>query len=207
MFEADEYVMLSALQHFSFCPRQCALIHIEQAWQENLYTLRGLRVHETVNVPGDELIEDIRVERSLPLWSHRLGLKGIADVVEFLPNGTPYPVEYKSGARKVREADSVQLCAQALCLEEMLNVAVPMGAIYHYASRRRREVTIDEALRSLTVDLIQEVRSMLAIGALPPPVTDSRCQNCSLIETCMPQTMHHFLKSAQSQNPFRVEDL
>lgn len=206
MFEADEYVMLSALQHFSFCPRQCALIHIEQAWQENLYTLRGLRVHETVNVPGDELVEDIRVERSLPLWSHGLGLKGIADVVEFLPNGTPYPVEYKSGSRKVREADSIQLCAQALCLEEMLNVAVPMGAIYHYASRRRREVELDRALRSRTLDLIHQVRSMLAMGTLPPPVTDSRCENCSLIETCMPQAMNHFLKSAQLQNPFRVED-
>jgi len=206
MFEVDEYVMLSALQHFSFCPRQCALIHIEQAWQENLYTLRGLRVHETVNVPGDELVEDIRVERSLPLWSHKLGLKGIADVVEFLPSGTPYPVEYKSGPRKVREADSIQLCAQALCLEEMLNVAVPMGAIYHYASRRRREVEFDEALRSRTIELIHQVRSMLAIGTLPPPVTDSRCQNCSLIETCMPQTVHHFLSSAQPHNPFRVQD-
>lgn len=206
MFEADEYVMLSALQHFSFCPRQCALIHIEQAWQENLYTLRGLRVHETVNVPGDELVEDIRVERSLPLWSQKLGLKCIGDVVEFLTNGTPYPVEYKSGPRKVREADSVQLCAQALCLEEMLNVAVPRGAIYYYASRRRREVELDEALRSHTINLIQQVRSMIATGTLPPPVADNRCQDCSLIETSMPQATHHFLSSTQPQNPFRVED-
>jgi CRISPR-associated exonuclease Cas4 len=203
--DTDDYVMLSALQHFAFCPRQCALIHIEQVWDENIYTLRGMRVHETVNISQGDLEEGIRVERSLPLWSHRLGIKGIADVVEFLPDGTPYPVEYKAGARKVREADSIQLCAQALCLEEMLNCSVGVGAIFHHASRRRREVPIDQALRSRTLEVIAATRSLLGQGQLPPPVADSRCQDCSLIDTCMPYAVQHFLQAAH--HPFDLFDL
>lgn len=199
--------MLSALQHFVFCPRQCGLIHLEQAWSENIYTLRGLRVHETVNVPGDELVEEgIRVERSLPLWSHRLGIKEIADVVEFGLDGTPYPVEYKAGSRKVRVADSVQLCAQALCLEEMLSRPVLKGAIFHYGSRRRREVLLDAGLRSVTLAAIEGVRSMLAAGRLPPPVNDLRCEDCSLIETCMPGTVQQ-LGAGKQANPFEVQEL
>jgi CRISPR-associated exonuclease Cas4 len=206
MFTNDEYVMLSALQHFAFCPRQCALIHIEQAWAENIYTLRGMRVHEIVNVPDDELIEEgIRVERSLPLYSHILGLKGIADVVEFLPDGTPYPVEYKSGSRKVRPADNIQLCAQALCLEEMLDRPVLKGAIFHYQSRRRREVLLDDKLRSLTIQTIQQTRSLLALGKLPPPVKDKRCDDCSLIETCMPHAVNHFTESVSKNNLFVLD--
>jgi CRISPR-associated exonuclease Cas4 len=206
MFTNDEYVMLSALQHFAFCPRQCALIHIEQAWAENIYTLRGLRVHEIVNKPGDELIEErIRVERSLPLYSHKFGLKGIADVVEFLPDGTPYPVEYKSGSRKVRPADNIQLCAQALCLEEMLDRSVLKGAIFHHKSRRRREVLIDDKLRSLTIQTIEQTRSLLATAKLPPPVKDKRCDDCSLIETCMPDAVNHFIESAHKNNLFVLD--
>jgi CRISPR-associated exonuclease Cas4 len=207
MFTNDEYVMLSALQHFAFCPRQCALIHIEQAWTENIYTLRGLRVHETVNKPGDELIEEgIRVERSLYLHSLKLGLKGIADVVEFLSDGTPYPVEYKSGSRKVRPADNIQLCAQALCLEEMLDRPVLKGAIFHYKSRRRREVFLDDKLRSLTIQTIQQTRSLLATAKLPPPVRDKRCDDCSLIETCMPDAVNHFAESVSKNNPFSINE-
>ncbi len=123
--EPDDYVLISALQHYAYCPRQCALIHIEQTFEENLYTLRGHRVHEKVNTPEYELIEGVRVDRALPLWSHQLGLTGIADVVEFLNDSTPYPVEYKSGSRKPRDADDIQLCAQALCLEEMFQRPVP----------------------------------------------------------------------------------
>ncbi|BAU65305.1 hypothetical protein STA3757_26860 [Stanieria sp. NIES-3757] len=206
MFAADEYVMLSALQHFAFCPRQCALIHIEQAWAENIYTLRGLRVHEKVHQPGDELIEEgIRIERSLTLYSHQLGLKGIADVVEFLPDGTPYPVEYKSGSKKSRLADNIQLCAQALCLEEMLDRPVLKGAIFHHQSRRRRKVLLDDRLRSLTLQTIEQTRSLLALGKLPPPVKDKRCDDCSLIETCMPHAVNYFTESAHQNNPFLIK--
>ncbi len=206
MSDSDSYVMLSALQHFAFCPRQCALIHIEQAWSENIFTLRGLRVHETVHTPGHEQIEaEIRVERSLPLVSHRLRIKGIGDVVEFWADGTPHPVEYKSGSRKVREADNIQLCAQALCLEEMLGCCVPSGSIFHHGSRRRRTIEMDQALRSRTLEVIEATRSLLQSEHLPPPVFDKRCQDCSLIESCMPEAISQFKRLAL-QDLFRVDE-
>lgn len=206
MAEPDEYVLISALQHYAYCPRQCALIHVEQTFEENLYTLRGRRVHERVDIPDVETIEGVRVERALPLWSHRLGLTGIADVVEFLEDGTPYPVEYKSGPRKPRDADNLQLCAQAMCLEEMLGRPVPAGAIYHHASKRRREVRFDESLRSLVVETTREVRALLTAGQLTPPVADSRCPDCSLIDACMPYALQSFDRAARTNSPFMVED-
>ena len=205
MCSADEYVMLSALQHFAFCPRQCALIHIEQAWAENIYTLRGLRVHEKVHEPGDELIEaGIRVERSLYLCSQQLKIRGIADVVEFDSNDTPYPVEYKSGSKKARKADSIQLCAQALCLEEMLDRPVKVGAIFYHKSRRRQEIQFNDKLRSLTLKTIEQTRSLLNQHQLPPPVKDKRCEDCSLIQTCMPDAIGDFTKLATNNNPFKL---
>jgi CRISPR-associated exonuclease Cas4 len=203
--EPNDYVMLSALQHYAYCPRQCALIHIEQTFDENLYTLRGHRVHEKVNTPEYELIEGVRVDRALPLWSHQYGLTGIADVVEFLDDGTPYPVEYKSGSRKPRDADDIQLCAQAMCLEEMFHRPVPAGGIFHHASKRRRPVQCDQVLRSQVIQTTQAVRQLLAQGKLPPPVADFRCPDCSLIETCMPHTLKDFSRSAKSNNPFFTE--
>jgi CRISPR-associated exonuclease Cas4 len=202
----DDYLMISALQHYAFCPRQCALIHIEQVWEENLYTLRGQRVHEKVNIPEHELIEGIRVERAMPLWSHRWELTGIADVVEFLADGTPYPVEYKAGSKKGRDADDIQLCAQALCLEEMLNCTVPRGAIFHHGSRRRREVLFDQMLRSQVATTIQSLKALLSQSHLPPPVTDNRCRDCSLQDACMPHALQGFAKSARRNNPFAVVD-
>ncbi|MDJ0687767.1 MAG: CRISPR-associated protein Cas4 [Xenococcaceae cyanobacterium MO_188.B32] len=205
MFAADEYVMLSALQHFAFCPRQCALIHIEQVWEENIYTLRGLRVHEKVHQPDDELIEaGIRVERSLYLASKKYGIRGIADVVEFDRDNNPYPVEYKSGSKKSRQADSIQLCAQALCLEEMLARPVNKGAIFYHKSRRRQEIEFNDNLRSLTKKTIEQTRLLLAESKLPPPVQDKRCEDCSLIEACMPDAINDFAKSATKNNPFKL---
>lgn len=204
-FDEFDYILISALQHFAYCPRQCALIHIEQVWDENLYTLRGQRVHEKVNIPDDELIDGIRVERAMPLWSNHLGLTGIADVVEFKPDGTPYPVEYKSGSRKIRDADNIQLCAQALCLEEMLARPVPAGAIYHRASKRRREVCFNQALRSRVIQTIQDVRTLLTSRQLPSPVADNRCPDCSLIEACMPYALKDFDRVARTNHPFLVE--
>lgn len=179
--------MISALEHYSYCPRQCALIHVEQVFDENLYTLRGRRVHERTHDPEESVLEEgVRVERGLSLFSERLGLVGKADVVEFGPDETPYPVEYKSGTRRQNRHDDVQLCAQALCLEEMLGRNVPLGAVYHYASRRRREVVLDEGLRSLTEEIVLAVRRMLAEAIVPPPVADARCPKCSLFDACMP---------------------
>jgi CRISPR-associated exonuclease Cas4 len=188
-FDPEDYVMLSALQHYVFCPRQFALIHIDRVWDENIYTLRGQTVHERVNIPDGETIEGVRVERSLHLWSHRLGIRGIADVVEFDDRDLPYPVEYKSGTKKGRLADEVQLCAQAMCLEEMLDLKVPTGAIYQAASKRRREVKIDRQLRELTERSIVACRELILTQKLPPPVTDKRCNDCSLIDACMPHSI------------------
>jgi CRISPR-associated exonuclease Cas4 len=201
----EDYLMISALQHYAYCPRQCALIHIEKVWDENLFTLRGKRVHEGVDTPGDELIEGIRVERSLPLWSHQLGITGFADVVEFGPENIPYPVEYKSGGKKGRLADSIQLCAQALCLEEMLNCSVSAGAIFHHKLRRRREIRFDDHLRSLTHQAIEGTRSLFDAAKLPPPVADQRCNDCSLIDACMPYAIHDFSMRELGNNPFRIE--
>lgn len=179
-------VPISALEHFAYCPRQCALIHLEAAWDENLFTLRGRRLHETVDIPKGVIREDLRIERSLPVWSDSLGISGIADIVEFLPDGTPYPVEYKPGKRRQRLANAIQLCAYAMCLEEMLARPVPEGAVFYHGSRRRLIVPFTPALRSKTVATIQEVRSLLAQSALPPPVNDARCPDCSLLDICVP---------------------
>lgn len=203
--EQEDYVLISAIQHYAYCPRQCALIHLEQTFEENLYTLRGQRVHDRVNVPEYEWIEDVRVERALPLWSHRMGLTGIADVVEFAENGTPYPVEYKSGTRKPREADDLQLCAQAVCLEEMFDRAVPAGAIFHHASKRRREVQFDEALRSQVRETADQIRRLFVDRKLPPPVADQRCKDCSLIEACMPYAIQDFTRTSKSSHLFSIE--
>jgi CRISPR-associated exonuclease Cas4 len=205
MESEDNYIMLSALQHYAYCPRQYALIHIEQVWDENLYTLRGQRVHQKVDIPHDDQIADIRVERALPLWSHQLGIRGIADVVEFGSDGIPYPVEYKSGTKKVRLADNIQLCAQALCLEEMLNCAIPTGAIYHAASKRRREVTLDANLRSQTQQTIIAIRQLFVTQQLPPPVNDQRCEDCSLIDACMPNALADFTHTSHQNSLFAID--
>src|SRR5260370_40816233 len=146
-----DLVMVSALEHWSYCPRQCALIHLDQVWDENLYTLRGRHAHEKVDVPDAELRDGVRIERGLPLWSDRLGIVGKADVVEY-HDATPYPVEYKHGSRRRHEHDDLQLCAQALCLEEMTGRPVLSGGIYHHSSRRRRQVKFNAALRARTDD-------------------------------------------------------
>ncbi len=195
--EEQEVVMISALQHYSYCPRQCALIHVEQVFDENLYTLRGKRVHERADYPDSALEVGVRVERGLALFSERLGLVGKADVVEISQDGTPYPVEYKSGPQRGSKHDDVQLCAQAMCLEEMLGCDVPCGAVYHYASRRRRDVTFDSALRSLTERTVDAVRSLLVTSTVPPPVADARCPKCSLFDACMPFALSAAQKEAE----------
>jgi CRISPR-associated exonuclease Cas4 len=180
-----DLVMISALEHWSYCPRQCALIHLDQVWEENLYTLRGRHAHEKVDLPDSDLCDGVRVERALSIWSDRLGLVGKADVVEY-HGDSPYPIEYKHGSRRRREHDDLQLCAQALCLEEMTGQPVLCGAIYHHGSRRRREVPFTAILRARTEQAVCEVRDMLRSMRLPPAVNDDRCGNCSLRASCLP---------------------
>jgi len=183
---SDTPVMLSALEHYVYCPRQCALIHLEQTFDENIYTLRGQVVHENVDVPSEHELHGVRFERAMPLWSEKLNLTGKADMVEF-HGDVPYPVEYKSGKRRKGSSEKIQLCAQALCLEEMLGIEVPEGALYWYGSRKRVAVTFDETLRAWTLDVIEKTRVLLESGVVPPPVDDERCDNCSLRASCLPE--------------------
>jgi len=187
-WEDSDLVMISALEHYSYCPRQCTLIHQEQIYEENLYTLRGRAVHEQVDEPEGTVEKGIRVERALPLWSNRLGVVGKADVVEF-HGETPYPVEYKHGPRREKEHDDLQLCAQALCLEEMTGQSVPKGAIFHHSSHRRREVEFTPTLRGKAEQSVAEIRALLASRVLPPAVNDARCKHCSLQDSCLPSVV------------------
>jgi CRISPR-associated exonuclease Cas4 len=180
-------VLISAVEHFSYCPRQCALIHVEQTYDENLYTIRGSLAHERVDSGASAASRGVETTRALPLWSERYGLRGKADVVEW-HDGVPFPVEYKVGRRHGEHAD-VQLCAQALCLEEMFGVPVPRGAIFYGALRRRHELLFDAELRERTQRLVAGVRSILAAQSVPPAVDDQRCPNCSLINACLPAVM------------------
>lgn len=181
----DEVVLISALEHWSYCARQCALIHIEQTYDENLFTLRGNRVHRQAHEESVETEREVRIARGVPLWSDRLGLSGRSDIVEF-HGDTPFPVEYKSGSRRQWQHEAIQLCAQAMCLEEMLDVPVLEGAVYYAASRRRRSVAFDGALRAESERAIAAVRSLLLGSELPAAVHDARCKRCSLYDACLP---------------------
>ncbi len=181
----DELVPISALEHWSYCPRQCALIHLEQTYDENLYTLRGNRAHRGADEPGIGSARGVRVVRAMPIWSGRLGLTGRADAVEF-HGETPYPVEYKSGSSRSWEHEAVQVCAQAICLEEMLDIPVPSGAIWYHASRQRREIAFDAELRAMVEQITRSIRAMLAGTRLPKAPNDQRCPKCSLFESCLP---------------------
>ena len=189
-------IPLSALQHWAYCPRQCGLIHLEQAFDDNVHTLRGNAVHARADQPGVETAKGVRVERALPLWHDALGLIGKSDVVEFLPDGTPYPVEYKHGSRHkakdIAACDDLQLAAQALCLEAMTGHTIAEAALYYASSKRRRVVAIGAELRQTVEHTAQSVRHMLASQTLPPPLADEqaaqRCKGCSLKDRCMPET-------------------
>ena len=201
MYHEDDYIMLSALQHYLFCPRQCALIHLEQSWDDNRLTMQGHILHERVHEGTHEKRGDVIVSRGLRLSSARLGLSGQADVVEFyrsengcqLPNDSgrwqPFPVEYKRGKPKKDNCDAVQLCAQALCLEEMLECQIPEGALFYGKDRRRKNVVFDQALRDETERCVSETHTLLNSRRTPPPIADKRCGNCSLKELCLPDTL------------------
>lgn len=186
--ESLDPVPLSALQHYSYCPRQCALIHQEQTFEENVFTLRGQRVHEQVDKPDTHCEAGIRIEQALPLFCDRLGLVGKADIVEFLPDGTPRPVEYKHGPRRAKEHDDIQVAAQALCLEEMIGKPITEGVIYHHSSRRRRMVAITPELRCKVEETTAVVRKLMEGGPMPPPTDDIElCRGCSLKDACQPE--------------------
>ena len=189
--------MVSALEHYSYCPRQCALIHVEQVWGENVYTMRGRDTHERVDEATSRAEAGVRVERALPIWSKRLNLTGRADVVEF-HGDTPYPVEYKSGKHRKGRHETLQLCAQAVCLEEMLNVKIEKGALYWHGSRERKEILLTDALKSQVQEVAEAVHNMIAENRIPPPVNDKRCEDCSLREACLPHVAGNTSKNRKA---------
>ncbi len=193
----DDLLPLSGLEALTYCPRQCALRHIEGLTDDNRFTVEGKAVHERAHLPGLEAREGVRVERGLHIRSYRLGLIGKADVVEFHREKTgggaeiwrPFPVEYKRGRRKRWTHDEVQACAQALCLEEMLDIEVPRGAIYYAASKKRLDVEFDDSLRATTERAAATFRKMIQERIVPPPQPGPRCRNCSLVDLCMPEVV------------------
>lgn len=188
--EDDDLLPLSALQHLVYCPRQCALIHVQQQWADNRFTAEGTVLHRRVDDMGEESRGSVRIARGVPLVSRRLGLSGRADVVEFHQAGDggwlPRPVEYKRGTPKDHDADAVQLCAQALCLEEMHGRPIAEGDLFYGQPRRRQTVAFDAALRDRTERLAEELHALVGAAMLPPPVNDGRCRGCSLVEVCQP---------------------
>lgn len=196
MYTEDELIPLSALQHLIFCERQCALIHVEQLWVENLYTAEGRIMHERTDAEIRESRGNVRIEYGTPLRSLRLGLTGKADVVEFhlsvekttKEKWQPFPVEYKRGRPKKDNCDKVQLCAQALCLEEMLNTQIPKGALFYGKTRRRQDVAFDRALSLETEKAAKRVHELIKAGKTPKPVYSKKCDSCSFIDLCLPKT-------------------
>ncbi len=191
----DDLLPISALNDLLFCERRCALHRNEQIWEENRYTLSGTAAHGRVHASPthEELAATGRIVRGMWLRSDRLRLIGVADVVEFRRDASgseqPFPVEFKHGKRRRWDNDDVQLCAQALCLEEMLGVEVPLGAIFHIASRRRREVSLDATLRELVLETASRLHELVDSGKTPPPVVKPQCRGCSLRELCMPAAL------------------
>lgn len=229
MYADDDLLPISGLQHLAFCPRQCALIHLERLWSENFLTASGRFLHEKTHSNISETRGGIRTVRGLLLQSRRLGLFGVADVVEFHKTSSAasesqkeplssfislpgrrglwqvYPVEYKRGRPKTHDADAVQLCAQALCLEEALNCHISEGALFYGQARRRAVVTFDCNLRAETERLAHDFHSLIDSQVTPPPVYDDRkCKACSLKEDCRPKldrdAMSYWLKSLTDQS-------
>jgi len=193
MYSEDDFIQLSALQHFVFCPRQCALSYIEQAWHENLLTAEGGIMHDKAHEERFETRDGVRIERGMPLRSVRLGLNGKADVVEFHRSSDgktclPFPVEYKHGKPKENDCDKVQLCAQAMCLEEILGVGIQRGAIFYGRTRHRLDVEFSEELRKETEDTAHKLHEFIKAGKTPKPEYSKKCESCSLFSICMPKT-------------------
>lgn len=189
----EDPIPLSALQHAVYCLRQAALIHIERLWAENRFTAEGDILHAVADKGGTRKARGARRVLALPLASRRLNLTGVADLVEFHPSAQgeiPYPVEYKRGKPKLHRADEVQLCAQALCLEEMTGSAVPEGGLFYAQTKRRVIVPFDDKLRALTEQVVAELSAVFVARQTPAPTSHkSRCRACSLIELCRPQTV------------------
>ena len=213
-YTEDDLLPLSGLQHLLYCERQCALIHVEQAWVENRFTAEGRIMHERVHEEGTASRGKIRVSYSMPLRSLELGLIGKADVVEFhraddgeKPLWRPFPVEYKRGRPKASDWDRVQLCAQAVCLEEMLGVRIEAGALFYGKTRRREDVVFDSDLRRMTAETAKRFHDLVESGVTPGAGYSKKCDHCSFLPLCLPKTVekkgravgHYFRRMLESR--------
>ena len=178
-------IPISALEHYAYCARQCALIHVDGVWSDNAHTVRGSRGHRRADTSFQRIERGRTVIRGVPLWSERFGLSGRADAIEISHSGEIAPVEYKIGSRHGDAAD-IQLCAQALCIEEMLGIILGYGFVWYSGPRQRHRVQLDATLRSRTVDAIEAVRSILDASTLPEAPNDARCAECQLLGHCLP---------------------
>jgi CRISPR-associated exonuclease Cas4 len=193
MYTEDDFIMISALQHYIFCPRQCGLIHIDDVWQDNLFTVRGEILHEKVDTDSYETRGDVKTVRGLRIHSYKYGIVGRCDVVEFKDTSKGkeiLPVEFKAGEPKEDISDKVQLCAQVLCLEEMLNVEISKAAFFYGKIRRRNIIEITTELREQTQDVISKIRELVDNKKVPIIEYSSKCRNCSLISICQPKAMN-----------------
>ncbi len=209
MFSEEDLQPISALQHLLFCERQCALIHIECLWEENLFTAEGRIMHEKAHSGKSESRREVRICCGMSVRSLELGLIGKTDVVEFHKNSSkwiPFPVEYKRGRQKRINCDRVQLCAQALCLEEMLDIDVAEGALFYGKARKREVVLFDKPLRKETVETIDKLHNLIEKGITPSGVYTAACRNCSLAAQCLPQTAGK-RKSVKNYYKRMMEDL
>lgn len=193
MYTEDDFIMISALQHYVYCPRQCGLIHVDDVWQENLFTTRGNIMHEKVDTNTYETRGDVKTVRGLRIHSFHFGLVGRCDVVEFRQEKSGsviLPVEFKSGKPKDDISDKVQLCAQALCLEEMLNLKILKGAFFYGKIRRRNVIEINDELRKQTKNIISKVREIVSSKKVPQAEYNAKCRNCSVQTVCQPKAMN-----------------
>lgn len=178
---------LSLLNDYLFCPRRAALKEVEGQRGENVHTLIGDLAHEHADLPGFEVAKGVTLLRALPVWSERLGLSGKCDIVERHLEGSLVPVEYKKSKRRAFENDDVQLCAQALCLEEMFQIRIAQGSVFHAASKRRRDVDFDSALRDRTENAIRDLHTLFASKEVPSAILKPSCEGCSLKSVCLPE--------------------
>lgn len=201
-------IPLSALQHYAFCPRQCALIHNGQVWAENELTAQGQLLHQRVDQGAPETRKGIRYERGVQVSAPRLALTGRLDLLEKdLASGVLLPVEYKRGKPKNHDADTIQLCAQALCLEEMTGQSIPRGALWYWEIRRRVDIELDPALRQRTHQVIQQVAALLQSGEIPRGKLGKHCQSCSLCDWCQPEEQALDRSQAYVLGLFSSQDL
>lgn len=179
-------IPISALSHFSYCPRRCALVHLEAVWEENLYTVKGREDHTRVDQKASRTERGKTIYRALPVWSEAWGINGVCDVVELDGDGNMRPVEYKSGRNRSKPHPSLQAAAQALCLEEMFNLEVREIGLYFIKSKERLDIQFDQALRNQVVQVIGEVHSLMSGDRIPEAAADRRCPNCSILDACQP---------------------